>query len=122
MTGLALAPESVALVTVLSALALFLFLLASWLGRWPVWLGGFAAALLALCAAFFFRAPPRDEARGPASDLSPPVHTRRSPVDGVMGPVDHGPDSAVRPTMTPSAEGDPVDQVERMVPTGAGGS
>lgn len=65
MTGLAIAADAAPLVVGLAALAVALFLLASWLGRWPLWLAGYGAVVLAVAIAFFFRDPDRVGERGP---------------------------------------------------------
>ena len=69
--GLAIAADGALVVAVLSAVALLLFLVASWTGRWPAWVAGYVVVALALFAAFFFRDPPRSGERGPLVYVSP---------------------------------------------------
>lgn len=71
MSGLAIAGDALPLLTALAALALVLFFLASWFGRWRLWLAGYSIALLALATAFFFRDPVRVGERGPDLFLAP---------------------------------------------------
>ncbi len=71
MSGLGIAGDAVPLLTGLAALALLLFVLASWLGRWGIWTLGYAAAVLALAVAFFFRDPARAGDRGPDLFIAP---------------------------------------------------
>lgn len=71
MTGPGIAADAVPLLLGLSAVALALFILGSWLGRWSVWAVGYGFAILALATAFFFRDPARVGERGPELYLSP---------------------------------------------------
>lgn len=71
MTGLAIAADATPLLAGLTLLALALFFLASWLGRWPLWLAGYALVVLAVAVAFFFRDPVRVGDRGPDLVLAP---------------------------------------------------
>ncbi len=71
MSGLGIAGDGVGLLTGLAVLALLLFILGSWLGRWRIWIIGYATAVLALALAFFFRDPARAGDRGPDLFLAP---------------------------------------------------
>lgn len=71
MTGLAIAADAAPLLVGLAFLALALFFLASWLGRWPLWLAGYVTVVLAVAIAFFFRDPARVGERGPDVVIAP---------------------------------------------------
>jgi phosphatidylserine decarboxylase len=71
LSGLGIAGDAMPLLTGFAALALLLFILGSWIGRWRVWLIGYAAAVIALALAFFFRDPARAGERGPDLFLAP---------------------------------------------------
>ncbi|MFN2302069.1 MAG: hypothetical protein ABR565_09400, partial [Gammaproteobacteria bacterium] len=59
MSGLSIAADATPLLLGIGALALLLFLLASWLGRGSLWFTGYFMVLVALAVAFFFRDPAR---------------------------------------------------------------
>jgi len=71
VSGLSLAADATPLIYGLGALALLLFLVASWLGRGSLWFTGYAVVVLALAVAFFFRDPAREGERSPALFLAP---------------------------------------------------
>ncbi|HUG39882.1 MAG TPA: phosphatidylserine decarboxylase [Longimicrobiales bacterium] len=71
MNGLAIAADAFLPIAVLCSLSLVLLVLASWLGRWSLWVGGWSLAAAALVVAFFFRDPERPGERGSALYLSP---------------------------------------------------
>lgn len=71
MSGFAIAPEGQLLLAVLAALAVLLFVLAAWSGRWSLWLLGYVVTTLALAGAFFFRDPERGGPRGPGVFVAP---------------------------------------------------
>lgn len=71
MTELGIAGDAVPFLTGLVVLALLLFVIASWLGRWPLWLAGYGVTILILAGAFFFRDPSRTGERGPDLYLAP---------------------------------------------------
>ena len=71
MTGLGIAADAFPLLGALTASALLLFLLATWLGRWPLWVVGYVVTLLVVAGAFFFRDPPRSGERGPGLYIAP---------------------------------------------------
>lgn len=71
MTALGITGDAVPLLTGLVVLALLLFVLASWLGRWPLWLAGYGVTILILVGVFFLRDPGRAGERGPETYLAP---------------------------------------------------
>lgn len=71
MNAFGIAPDGFILFGGLALLALTLFVLAFRLGRWWLWVSGYALAALALAIAFFFRDPTRVGQRGPHLYLSP---------------------------------------------------
>lgn len=71
MTGLGIASDALPLLAGLTTLGAVLLGLAAWLGRWRLWLAGYALIVLALATAFFFRDPDRPGERGPSVFLSP---------------------------------------------------
>lgn len=104
MSGLGIAGDALPLLAGLTTLGAVLLGLAAWLGRWRLWLAGYALIVLALATAFFFRDPPRPGERGPSVFLSSadgrvvgverlhdPRYVQRSPVGGVVDRVEHSP-------------------------------
>lgn len=71
MSGLGMAAGGGTVLITLAALALLLFLLASWLGRWSLWAGAYLLVAATLAAAFFFRDPVRTGVREPHLFLAP---------------------------------------------------
>ena len=71
MTGLGIAADALPLLGGLAASALLLYLVASWLGRWPLWIAGYLLTLLVIAGAFFFRDPARSGERGPDLYIAP---------------------------------------------------
>lgn len=71
MTGLGIASDAVPIMAGLTVVAVLLFILASWRGRWPLWLAAYFITLLVLATAFFFRDPARPGERGPYVFLAP---------------------------------------------------
>ena len=71
MSGLAIARDAYLPLAVLALLAVLLLALASWRGRWPLWVAGWSLAAAALAVAFFFRDPERPGTRGPLVYLAP---------------------------------------------------
>lgn len=85
MNGLGIAADAAPLLVGLAILALALFLLASWLGRWPLWLAGYGLVVLAVATAFFFRDPVRVGERGPQVIVAP-ADGRVMVVDSLVEP------------------------------------
>lgn len=85
MTGLGIAADAAPLLMGLAVLALTLFFLASWLGRWPLWLAAYSFVVLAVATAFFFRDPVRVGERGPQVVVAP-ADGRVVAVDSLVEP------------------------------------
>lgn len=71
MNGLTLAPDAYILLAVLASAGVVLLVLAARVGRWPLWLTGWAVLVCALAVAFFFRDPERTGERGPTVYVAP---------------------------------------------------
>lgn len=71
MSGIGIAADAHVLLAVLTTLSVLLLVGGSWLGRWPLWVGGWVVAIAVLCVAFFFRDPERPGERGSALYLAP---------------------------------------------------
>ena len=71
MTGIGTAADADLLVVGLVLLAVLLFSAAVRFARWPLWLAGYAVAVLVLAGAFFFRDPERIGDRGRDLVLAP---------------------------------------------------
>jgi hypothetical protein len=95
VTGFALASEALILSTALGILALLIFGLATWFGRWPLWVVGWICAVLALGVALLLhvRRPstgPNPAGLGPgtvamAPGVSPDGPTPRNTTSGHDG-------------------------------------
>ena len=69
--GPGIAPDAYGLLGALAALAIILFALACWRGRWSLWVGAYGLMVVALAVAFFFRDPERAGEGGADAYLSP---------------------------------------------------
>ena len=71
MNGLQIASDAFLPIVVLAGVSLALLIVAGRMGRWPLWVAGWAVAAMALAVAFFFRDPVRTGDRGAALYVAP---------------------------------------------------